>query len=68
MEVLVVLIAVSMFLASVSIGLFVRTYFANTFDYSDRLALLPLRDDEPKSANAEPPKSPDVPTATKSGP
>ena len=46
MEVLILLIFLSVVLVGGAIGLFAWTVRERTFDHSDRLALLPLRDAE----------------------
>lgn len=51
MEVLILLIFLSVVLVGGALGLFAWTVRERTFDHSDRLALLPLRDEKRSSAN-----------------
>ena len=65
MEVLILLIFLSVMLVGGALGLFAWTVRERTFDHSDRLALLPLRDAEiapgGKTDAAGAPDTPSIP-------
>ncbi len=50
MEVLILLIAVSLVLATAAVGFFTWTVIQRTHEHSDRLTLLPLDSDESSTA------------------
>jgi hypothetical protein len=52
MEVLILQVFVSLMLVTGSVVLFLFTCRQRDFDHSDRLALLPTRDDEPSPSRA----------------
>ncbi|MGF1464921.1 MAG: cbb3-type cytochrome oxidase assembly protein CcoS [Sandaracinaceae bacterium] len=50
MEVLIITVSVSLALAAGGVGLFVWSVRQGTFEHSDRLALLPLEDEDATTA------------------
>lgn len=50
MDVLILTIFVSLALAALGVGFFVWTVRAGTGEHADRLALLPLEQDQPRAA------------------
>jgi cbb3-type cytochrome oxidase maturation protein len=53
MEILILLIFVCVFLVGAAVAFFVWTVRQGTFDHADRLALLPLDDEEPLTPTTE---------------
>jgi len=58
-EILIPMVLISLALVAGAIALFVWTVRQRTFDHADRLALLPLEEDE-ASRQAAPPRGPNA--------
>ena len=57
MTIVIMLVFVSLVLATSAVALFVRSVRERTYEHSDRLALLPMEEDAPPKPATPPPSS-----------